>query len=144
ATGHGVVEAFDYEGRCAFREDEAVASGVERFAGLLRVACGAGEATHRGERCNHQRHDRRLAATSDDHLGVAAAHRLERFADVVTARRAGGGHGHVRAFGAELDGDVPAGRVGDHVGDQGGGHASVAPFEVGIVVIEDQIEAACA
>ena len=76
---------------------EAVAVGVERPRGPLRLVVARGQRLHlrRSRRCVSGVDDG-LGAAGDHHVGVAALDDLERVADRVVAGRAGGDHRGVR------------------------------------------------
>ena len=97
---------------------EPVAPGIERTAGPLGFFVARRQGLHRTEAGERQRRDRRLGAAGNHRLGIAVTDQTRGLADRVGSRRAGRGAGHIRALGAEHDGDQAGGHVDDHAGDE--------------------------
>ena len=100
----GVLGLFQNKHRGALRDDEAVATSVERSTGPLGSVIAAREGAHVDEAGEDDWQDAGLCAPGDHHIGVVSGNRLERLADGMTACRASAGNRHVRAFGAQRDG----------------------------------------
>ncbi len=126
----------------ALADDEAVAIAVERPAGPLRLVVARREGAHRAEPTDAHRRDRRLGATGDHHLGVAALDDFVRIADGVRTRRAGGARRLVGATGAKADRDLARCQVDDRRRNEEGRDLARPTREVGLVLVLDGAEPA--
>src|SRR5579885_3133175 len=98
----------------AFAHHKAVASGVERTAGSLRVVIASRERVHiiesgHGYRCNAS-----FRPARDHGFGIATANGFPGFAYRIGASREGGYSSPVRPFRARHNGDKPRRSIDDH------------------------------
>ena len=96
----------------------------------------------RAEPADAHRRDRRLRAARDHRVGVAAPDDLERLADGVRRRRAGGARRQVRPLGAEPDRDLAGGEVDDGRGNEERRDLARAALEQRLVLALDRGEPA--
>src|SRR5206468_7424222 len=99
-----VIHVLEQEHHRALAHDEAVASDVERTAGLLRLVVALAGRLDLAERAHRERRDGRLRPTREHRLGVAALDDLGCLTDAVSAGRAGADDGVVGAAGLGVDG----------------------------------------
>ena len=100
AAVQGVLQLLQHQHPAALAHDEAVASGVERPAGLLGLVVAGGERPQGGEgRHAHLVHGR-LRAAGEHGRGVAPPDDVEGVAQGVGPGRAGGAGGVDRALAA--------------------------------------------
>ena len=111
AAFFGVFEFFEDEDAGAFAEDKAVASFIEGARGFFRLVVGRAESGEEVETGNAERVNHRVRAAGEHHVGFVAADKFGRFADRLGARGAGGEAVDVRAFGAEVGGQVSGGHI---------------------------------
>ncbi len=90
----------------AFAEDEAVAVEIERARCFLRHGVVFGEGREQVEAGDAEGVDHAVGAAGEHDVGLAAADDFGRFADGLAAGGTGGEAVEVRAFGAEVRGDV--------------------------------------
>ncbi len=120
AAGLGVLHLLEDDDGGTVGHHEAAAVGVERQGGVLRIR-GAGQRLGVREAGDTDRYGTAVAAARDDGVGVAVLDGAERLADGVRGGGAGRHDVDAGALGAELDGDLAAGHVGDHRRDEVGG-----------------------
>src|SRR6266536_4776474 len=83
AACQGELQILQHYHRATLREDEAVASSVERARGAGGVIVAGRDRARADERGDPDRRDWRLTAARDDRLRPAAPDRLHRLADRV-------------------------------------------------------------
>ena len=142
APGPCRLELLEDHDAGTFRHHEPLAGGVERAGGPLRVAVPRCQAAHRAEAGQDQRVDAALRAAGDHGVRVAPPDQLGPLADRVRARRAGRHDGVVRPADAELDGELAARRVDEHVGEEGRRHPVRPPLAQHVVLAHELVEAA--
>ncbi len=118
AAGLRRLEVLQHEHAGTLAHDEAGAGGVERTRRAGRVLLLGGEPAHGAEPGEDQRVHAGLGAACEHRVRVAAADQLRRLADRVRAGRAGGDDGVVGPADAERDGELPARRVDEDVGQE--------------------------
>ena len=106
AAFFGALVIFEHDHRGAFAEDEAVAVEIERARRLLRLVVVLGEGREQVEARDAEGVDHAVGAAGEHDVGLAAADDFGRLADGLAAGGAGGEAVEVRAFGAEVRGDV--------------------------------------
>ena len=141
-TSGCAVELLEHHHARSFAHDEPGARRIERTGGEGRILLLRDEPAHRAEAGQDHRVHAGLRAPDEHHVGVAAPDRLGALADGV---RAGGTRGHrgvVRAAQAEVDRDLPARGVDEHVGEEPRRHAGVTALAPDTVLLEDAHDAA--
>src|ERR1700722_7969990 len=108
-----VLEGFQDENTCAFADDEAVAAGVERAAGVGGIFIASGKGLHGSEAADAHGSDGGFRAAADHHFRGAALDDLEGIADGVGGGGAGGGGGRIRSFGTVTNGNVAGSEIDD-------------------------------
>src|SRR5271156_6775179 len=112
-----VFQRFQNHHTGTFADDEAVAIGVERAAGVFGIVVAGGESAHGGESADAHGRDGSFSAASDHHISCATLNNFERVANGVRGSGAGRGGGGVRSFRAVTNGNVTGSEV-----DDGGGN----------------------
>ncbi len=140
ALGH--LQRLQDQDAGALADDEAVALGVERAAGALRLVVAGGQRPHGGEAAHAHRGDGGFGAAADHDVGVAPGDDLEAVAHRMGRGRAGGGGGRVRPPGPGANGDVPGRQVDDAGRDEEGGDLAGAALQQLLVLPLDHVEAA--
>ena len=142
AAALGVLERFHDQDAGAFADDEAVALGVKRAAGALRLVVARGERLHGGKSADAHGRDRGFRAAADHHFGVAALDEAEGIADGVRRSRAGRGRRRIRAARAVANRDHAGRQIDDGRGNEKRGDAARAAFEQLDVLALDDVEPA--
>src|SRR6478752_8817679 len=113
------VELLEHQHAGALPHHEAGARGVEGARRPRRMFVLGGKAAHRAEAGKDEWSEGGFGAPGEDGVGVAALDHLRRLPDGGRARRAGGNGRVVRAAEAEGDRELAAGRVYEHVRNEG-------------------------
>src|ERR1700733_2367268 len=119
-------------------DDESIAIGVERPAGVLGIVIARRESAHGRESADAHGRDGGFGAPGDHHVCGAALNNFEGVTDGVRGSGAGRGGGGVRAFRAVTNGNVSGGEI-----DDGGGNkerrdlAGTARQKFGMLALND-------
>mmetsp|Transcript_5005 Transcript_5005/g.20004 ORF Transcript_5005/g.20004 Transcript_5005/m.20004 type:complete len:392 (+) Transcript_5005:560-1735(+) len=120
----GVLLRLEDEHTAAFAHDEAGAVFVEGTGSTRGIVVEGGDhGLHGREASKAERSERRLRATGDHDVRLAALEEVQRRAERVGARGTSAHHTEVGSLSTKLDGDDARSGVGDECRDQEGRHA---------------------
>ena len=117
ASATGMLELLKDHHTGSLGKHETIALGVERPTGPLRIVGPERQGAHVLKTGQAHRRQRRLAPSSDHHIGIAVLDRTESTADRVAGTGTRGGHGEVRPLDAVHARDMPAAGVHHQLGD---------------------------
>ena len=123
-----VLVFFQREDARALAQHKALAARIEGQGRLFGIRFLA-ERLQIGEPSHGQGQDGGLRAARQNGVGIAVLNGVERFANRVRGRGAGGDHRQARPLRAIADGDVASGNVADHHGYEERRHARRATGE---------------
>ena len=137
-----VLEGFEDENTSAFADDEAVAAGVERPAGVGGIFIAGGKSLHGGKAADAHGSDGGFGAAADHHVRGAALDNFEGIADGVRRSGACGGGGGVRALGSITNGNVAGSEIDDGGRNEKGRDSAWAALDQFPVLAFDDVETA--
>ncbi len=137
-----VLEGFEDENPCAFAHDEAVATGIERPAGVSGIVIARGKRLHGSKAADAHGSDGGFGAAADHHLRGAALDDFEGVADGVRGSGASRGGGGIRSLGAIANGDVSGSEIDDGGRNEKGRDLAWSALDQFPVLAFDDVETA--
>ena len=137
-----VLERFENQNSRAFADDEAVAAGVERAAGVSGIFIASGKSFHGSKAADAHGSDGGFGAAADHHVRGAALDDFEGIADGVRGSGAGGGGGGIWALGSVTNGNVAGSEIDDGGRNEKGRDSAGAALDQFPVLALDDVETA--